>query len=209
MDIKLFNQEGKEKWTIELNEILFWQKEIKEGLIHRALIYQLANARKVVAHTRTRWERRWSTRKIYRQKWTGNARMGSNRSPIRKKWGVVFGPRNNVNYSISMNRKERRKALFYVLSSKLQDNKLVIVDDIKFDNIATKNMEAVMKNLSYEKNVLLVIPSKNEIIEKSSSNLPFVKTILTSYLNIADLLKFNTLVILKDSLNKMEESYVK
>ena len=209
METKLFSQEGKEKWTIELNETLFWQKEINEGLIHRALIYQLANARKVVAHTRTRWERRWSTRKIYRQKWTGNARMGSNRSPIRKKWGVVFGPRNNVNYSISMNKKERRKALFCALTSKIQDKKLVIVEDIKFDKIATKNMVWVFKKLPYEKNALLVIPSKNEIIEKSSSNIPYIKTITANYLNIADLLKFNTLVILKDSLNKMEESYVK
>ncbi len=209
MEVKLFNQDGKETWTIELNETLFWQKEINEGLIHRALIYQLANARKVVAHTKTRWERRWSTRKIYRQKWTGNARMWSNRSPIRKKWGVVFGPRNNVNFSISMNKKERRKALFCALTSKVKDNKIVVVDDIKFDKIATKNMVKVMDNLKFEKNALLVIPTKNEVIERSSSNLPYVKTILSNYINIADLLKYNTLVLLKDSISKMEESFVK
>jgi len=209
MEVKLFNQDGKEVWNIELNETMFWQKEINEGLIHRALNYQLANARQIVAHTKTRWERRGSTRKLYRQKWTGNARMGSNRSPIRKKWGVAFGPRKTVNFTISMNKKERRKALFCVLSSKVQENKLVVVDDLKFKDIATKNMVKTMNALPYEKNALLVIPSKNEIIERSASNLPYVKTILTNYLNIADLLKYNTLVLLKDSLQKMEESFVK
>ena len=209
MEVKLFNQEGKEVWTVELNDVMFSQENINEGLIHRALIYQLANARQIVAHTKTRWERRGSTRKIYRQKWTGNARMGSNRSPIRKKWGVAFGPRKTVNFTLSMNKKERRKALFCALTSKVKDNKLVVVDDLKFDNIATKNMAKTISSLPYEKNVLLVIPSKNEIIEKSSSNLPYVKTILSDYLNIADLLKYNTLVLLKDSLKKMEESFVK
>jgi large subunit ribosomal protein L4 len=108
-----------------------------------------------------------------------------------------------------MNKKERRKALFCVLSSKVQENKLVVVDDLKFKNIATKNMVKTMDSLPYERNALLVIPSKNEIIERSASNLPYVKTILSNYLNIADLLKYNTLILLKDSLQKMEESFVK
>lgn len=202
MKTKLFDQKWKEIGDIELNELVFGL-DVNEGLIHRALVYQLANNRQVVAHTKTRGERRGSTRKIYRQKGTGRARMGSNRSPIRKKGWVVFGPRNNVNFEISMNRKERRKALFCALSSKLQNNQLVIVDNIDFKEIKTKNMVEVMKALPYEQKALLALPAKNEIVEKSSANLPYVKTILADYLNIKDLLKYNTLVLHKGSLENL------
>ena len=106
MNTNLFNQEWKVIWEIELNSSIFWL-ELNEWLVHRALVYQLANNRTNISHTKTRWERRWSTRKIYRQKWTGRARMGSNRSPVRKKGWVAFGPRNTVNFEITMNKKER------------------------------------------------------------------------------------------------------
>lgn len=203
MNTSLFNQDWKVIWEIELNSSVFWL-ELNEWLVHRALVYQLANNRTNVSHTKTRWERRGSTRKIYRQKGTGRARMGANRSPIRKKGWVAFGPRNNVNFEISMNKKERRKALFCVLSSKYANQQLVLVDKIEFDTIKTKNMVAVMNVLPYEKNALLAIPAKNEIIEKSSSNLPYVKTILVNYLNIKDLLKYKTLILLKDSLVNLD-----
>ena len=199
METKLLNQEGRDIWTVELNEWIF-NVEANKGLIHRALVYQLANARQVVAHTKTRWERRGSTRKIYKQKGTGRARAGSNRSPIRKKWWVAFGPRNNVNFSISMNKKERRLALFSILTTKWRDNQLLILDKIEFK---TKNMVAVMNALPYEKNVLIALANKNEVVEKSSANLPNLKTVLVNYLNIADLLKFKTLVLLKDSLDTL------
>ena len=202
METKLLNQEGRDIWTVELNEWIF-NVEANKGLIHRALVYQLANARQVVAHTKTRWERRGSTRKIYKQKGTGRARAGSNRSPIRKKWWVAFGPRNNVNFSISMNKKERRLALFSILTTKLRDNQLLILDKIEFAEIKTKNMVAVMNALPYEKNVLIALANKNEVVEKSSANLPNLKTVLVNYLNIADLLKFKTLVLLKDSLDTL------
>ena len=203
MKTNLFDQKWKEVWEIELNSSIFWL-ETNEGLVHRALVYQLANNRMVVAHTKTRWERRGSTRKIYRQKGTGRARMGSNRSPIRKKGWVAFGPRNTVNFEISMNRKERRKALFSVLSSKLANKNLVIVDKIEFNEVKTKNMVEVMKALPYEEKALLAIPAKNTLIEGSASNLPYVKTILVDYLNIKDLLKYKTLVLLKDSLVNLD-----
>ena len=109
MNTNLFDQNWKVVWEIELNASIFWL-ELNEWLVHRALIYQLANNRTNISHTKTRWERRGSTRKIYRQKWTGRARMGSNRSPVRKKGWVAFGPRNTVNFEITMNKKERRKA---------------------------------------------------------------------------------------------------
>ncbi len=203
MKTNLFDQNGKSVWEIELNDLVFWL-ELNEGLIHRALVYQLANNRMVVAHTKTRWERRGSTRKIYRQKGTGRARMGSNRSPIRKKGWVAFGPRNNVNFTLSMNKKERRKALFCVLSSKLANNDLIVVDNINFSEVKTKNMIDVFNALPYNEKALLAIPAKNEIIEKSAANLSYVKTILVDYLNIKDLLKYKTLVILKDSLIKLD-----
>ncbi len=203
MKTNLFDQKGKSVWDIELNDLIFWL-ELNEGLIHRALVYQLANNRMVVAHTKTRWERRGSTRKIYRQKGTGRARMGSNRSPIRKKGWVAFGPRNTVNFTLSMNKKERRKALFSVLSSKLANGDLIVVDKIKFKDAKTKNMVEVFKKLSYNEKALLAIPTKDEMIEKSASNLPYVKSILVDYLNIKDLLKYKTLVLLKDSLTNLD-----
>lgn len=203
MKTNLLDQNWKTIWEIDLNDMIFGV-ELNEGLVHRALVYQLANNRDAIAHTKTRWERRGSTRKIYRQKWTGRARMWSNRSPVRKKGWVAFGPRNTVNFSLSMNKKERRKALFCVLSSKLKNKELILVDKIDFKEIKTKNMEAVMKALPYEKNVLLAMPVKNEILEKSTSNLPYVKSILVDYLNIKDLLKYKTLVLLKDSLVNLD-----
>lgn len=202
MEAKLFNQEWKEIWKIELEKDIFWL-EINEALIHRALVYQLANARKNIAHTKTRSDVRWSTRKLFRQKHTWNARAGSVRSPIRRKGWVVFGPRNNQNFSIDMNKKERRKALFCALSSKLKNNELIFVDDVKLKDIKTKKMSEIFSNFSYEKNLLFVMPKKDENIFKSSANLPYAKTILVDYLNIADLLKYKTLILLKDSIEKI------
>ena len=203
MKTNLFDQKGATIWEIELNESIFGL-ETNEGLVHRALVYQLANNRMVVAHTKTRWERRGSTRKIYRQKGTGRARMWSNRSPIRKKGWVAFGPRNTVNFTKSMNRKERRRALFCVLSSKLQNNDVIVVDSIHFSEAKTKNMVEVFKNLPIADKVLVTLPAKNEILEKSTSNIPYAKSILVDYLNVKDLLKYKTLVLLKDSLPQLD-----
>ncbi len=204
METKIYNQDGKASGTVELNESIF-AVVVNENLIHRALVYQLANARLNVAHTKTRWERRGSTRKIYRQKGTGRARMGSNRSPIRKKGWVVFGPKNNRNFTLSMNKKERRLALFSVLTSKLSNNNLVVVDGISFEKPNTKEADKFYKALPYEKNILFGLANKNEAIERSSSNLPYVKTILVNYLNIKDLLKYNTLVLEKSALENLEK----
>lgn len=207
MQIALYSQEWKETGKVELNDIVFAQ-EVNEGLIHRALVYQLANARQVVAHTKTRGERRGSTRKLYRQKGTGRARMGSARSPIRKKWGVVFGPRNVSNFSLSMNKKERRKALFSALSAKAQSG-LVIVDDIKLKEIKTKDMVKVINNLPLEGKTLVALPEKNEVLQKSASNIPTVKSLTVNYLNIHDLLKYENLLLTKSSLEKINEIFVK
>ncbi len=202
MKVKLFDQTGKEVGQADLNDAVF-KIDINENLIHRALMYQQANARLGLAHTKTRWERRGSTRKIYRQKGTGRARMGANRSPIRKKGWVVFGPRNNTNHSIMMNKKERQKALFSLLSSKVANKEIVVVDDIKLKEIKTKTLADIFTKIPFEKSALLALSERNQVIEKSANNLPNVKTIQTGYLNIADLLKFKTLVLLKSSLEQV------
>jgi len=202
MKVTLLDQKGKETGQIDLNDAVF-KVDLNENLVHRALMLQLANARLGLAHSKTRGERRGSTRKLFRQKGTGRARMGGNRSPIRKKGWVAFGPRNNTNYTIVMNRKERQKALFCVLSSKVKNKELIVVDDIKLKEIKTKAMAEVFTALPYEKNALLATAGKNEMVEKSASNLPYVKVIQANYLNIADLLKYKTLVLLKSSLEQV------
>lgn len=203
METKLLNQEWKEIWTVLLNDSVF-NLEVDNWLIHRYLIYQLSNARRVVAHSKTRWEVKWSTRKLYRQKGTWRARVWDARSPIRIWWGVAFGPRNNVNFSISMNKKERRLALCHILSSKFKSDNLIVLDDINFSQIKTKNMISVLESLNVnEDSVLLAMSSKNEVVERSWNNLPKLKTILVGYLNPKDLLKYNKLILLKDSLDKL------
>ena len=202
MEIKMYAQNGKEKGTIELNESVFGL-ESNANIVHRALVYQLANARLNVAHTKTRGERRGSTRKIYRQKGTGRARMGSNRSPIRKKGWVAFGPRNNRNFTISMNKKERRLAINVLLSDKVRNNKLVVLDKLALKEIKTKEMDKIMSNLPHDKKILLALREKDEVIMKSANNLPYVKNLLLAYLNVKDLLKYDTLVLLKDSIEEL------
>ncbi len=208
METVILNQKWKEIWKIELSNSIF-NVGYNENLIHRALIYQLSSSRINVAFTKTRWERRGSTRKIYRQKGTGRARMGSNRSPIRKKGWVAFWPRWNRNFKISMNRKERRRALFSLLSFKLKDNNILIVDDIKLKEIKTKFAKDIIKDLAWNKKVLLVIKEKNNKIEKSFSNLSKVKTILVNYLNMSDLLKYDTLILLKSTLENLNSLVIK
>lgn len=202
METKLLNQEWKEIGTIELNESVFGI-DVNEGLIHRALVYQLANARQVVAHTKTRGEVRGSTRKIFKQKGTGKARAWGNRSPIRIGGWVTFGPRNTVNFTKAMNKKERRLALCSILSSKVKSNNVLVLDTLNFSEAKTKNMVSVLNTIPYTKNVLLALASKNEVIEKSARNIPNVKTLTTDYLNIQDLLKYTTLVLLKDGVEKL------
>ena len=202
METKLFSQDWKEIGTVSLDDAIFWL-DVNNALIHRALVYQLANNRKNIAHAKNRSEVRWSTRKLFRQKGTWNARAWSIRSPIRRKWWVVFGPRNNQNFSLEMNKKERRKALFCALSSKAKSDDLIVVDAIKLDKISTKELNSLLSNFNYEKNLLLVTPAKDEKIAKSSANLPHVKEILVNYLNIADLLKYKKLFLLKDSIDKI------
>lgn len=202
MNTKVYDMKWKESGTATLNKDVFGV-EVNEDLIHRALILQLANARVAIAHTKTRGERRGSTRKIYRQKGTGRARMGSNRSPIRKKGWVAFGPRNDRNFTLAMNRKERQKALFCVLSSKVKAKSLVVVEKLEMKEAKTKTMNTIMQTLPLGKTTLIALAEKNENVERSISNLKTVKYVQSAYLNMADLLKYETLVLTEDSLKQL------
>lgn len=202
METKVYDLTWEEAGSVTLNQSVFGV-ELNEGLVHRALVMQLANARIAIAHTKTRGERRGSTRKLYRQKGTGRARAGSSRSPIRKKGGVAFGPRNDRNFTLAMNRKERQKALFCVLSSKVRDNLLVVVKELESKEISTKSMNAIMQKLPLGKTALVALHEKNENIEKSINNLKTVKAIQSSYLNMADLMKYETLVLSEDGVKQL------
>lgn len=202
MNTKVYDMKWKESGTATLNKNVFGV-EVNEDLVHRALVLQLANARVAIAHTKTRGERRGSTRKIYRQKGTGRARMGSNRSPIRKKGGVAFGPRNDRNFTLTMNRKERQKALFCVLSAKVTAKQLIVVNKLEMKEAKTSMMNTIMKSLPIGKTALIALAEKNENVERSISNLKTVKYVQCSYLNMADLLKFETLVLTEDSLKQL------
>lgn len=202
METKLYDMKGKESGTVTLNDKVFGL-EVNEGLIHRALVLQQANARVAVAHTKTRGERRGSTRKLFRQKWTGRARAGSVRSPIRVGGGVAFGPRNNRNFTLNMNKKERQRAIFCLLSSKVADGWLVVVKKLELKEMKTKVMDAVVKSLPVGRTALIALHERNENVEKSAANLKNVKTIKSSYLNVADLLKYETLIVPEDTLQVM------
>lgn len=205
MEALLYNSTWVESWKIKLNEEFFGKKE-NESLIYRLLMLQRSNSRNPIAHTKTRWERRGSTRKIYKQKWTWNARAWGARSPIRK-WGwVSFGPRNTRNFTISMNKKERRLALFTILSNKARSNQIKIIDWLKNEEIKTKSMLSVMTNMQALNALFAVLPNDRSIV-LSARNIPTVKPIGVNYLNPADLLKYKDLVFTKDSLDYLSQIY--
>ena len=207
--IKVYNTKWKEVEEIQLNEVIFNDENINPSLMHEFVVMQLANARYNIAKAKTRWEVLRSGRKLYRQKGTGNARVGDAGSPIRR-WGwVAFGPTGEENYSKSMPKKQRRKALFSALTIKVKDNAVLALDNYDYEEIKTKNAVETLKslNLTWEK-VLVVVPEKNEVISKSFNNIPGVKTILANYVNPYDLLSYKKVVFLKDSLSKIEDTFL-
>lgn len=196
--------EGNEVGMIELNDSIFGAK-INEHLVHLAVVSQLANKRQGTQSAKTRAEVRGGGRKPWRQKGTGNARQGSIRSPQWKGGGVVFAPKPR-DYSIKLNRKEKQAALKSVLTSKVVNNKLVVLDELKFDEIKTKNMVKVLSNLNVNK-ALVVLGEKNDNVTLSARNIPSVRTVLSNSINVYDILKYDTLVLTKDAVEKIEEVY--
>ena len=202
--VSVYNMEGKEVGTIELNDAVFGV-EVNEHLVHMAVVQQLANNRQGTQKAKTRSEVSGGGRKPWRQKGTGQARQGSTRSPQWTGGGVVFAPVPR-DYSFKINKKEKRAALKSVLTSRVLDNKLIVVDELKFDEIKTKKFQAVMDNLKVKK-ALVVIADNDEKVTMSARNIPTVKTALVNSINVYDILKGDTLVLTKDAVAKIEEVY--
>ena len=203
--VSVYNMEGKEVGTVELNDAVFGV-EVNEHLVHMAVLQQLANNRQGTQKAKTRGEVSGGGRKPWRQKGTGHARQGSTRSPQWKGGGVVFAPVPR-DYSFKMNKKEKRAALKSVLSDKVAMSKLVVLDELKFDEIKTKKFKAVLENLKVEDKSLVVLGERDDVVIKSANNLPFVQTALPGTINVYDILKAGTLILTKDAVAKIEEVY--
>ena len=203
-NVAVFNMEGKEVGTLDLSDAVFGV-EVNEHLVHMAVVWQLANKRQGTQKAKTRSEVSGGGRKPWRQKGTGHARQGSTRSPQWTGGGVVFapGPRD---YSFKLNKKEKRAALKSALTSRVQENKLIVVDELKFDEIKTKNFKQVMDNLKVSKG-LVVINENDKNVVMSAKNMPTVNTTLTSTLNVYDVMKAGTVVLTKDAVKTIEEVY--
>jgi len=206
MKLDLYTQTGEKKGQIEGNK-KFFEAKVNNDLMHQALVLQQANRRNPYAHTQTKSEVRGGGRKPYAQKSTGNARQGSTRNPQWKGGGVSFGPRKERNYTVMMPKKQRRAALFSALTVKANNNEIFALEKYENKDAKTKLFAEMISKLPIEKDVLVVIPAKNEAVQKSSKNIPFVKTILVNYLNIADLQKYNKVMFLKDALSEMEKVF--
>ena len=202
--VSVYNMEGNEVGTIELNDAVFCV-DVNEHLVHMAVVAQLANKRQGTQKAKTRSEVSGGGRKPWRQKGTGHARQGSTRAPQWTGGGVVFAPVPR-DYTIRLNKKEKRLALKSALTSRLQENKLIVVDELKFDEIKTKNFVNVMNNLKAEK-ALVVLNENDANVVLSARNIPTVKTALTNTINVYDILKYNTLILTKDAVATIEEVY--
>ena len=202
--VSVYNMEGKEVESIDLNDAVFGV-EVNEHLVHMAVVQQLANNRQGTQKAKTRSEVSGGGRKPWRQKGTGHARQGSTRSPQWTGGGVVFAPVPR-DYSFKMNKKEKRAALKSALTSRVQENKLIVIDELKFDEIKTKNFKAVMDNLKVNK-AYVVLNENDEKVVKSARNLPNVQTALTNTINVYDVMKGGTVILTKDAVKTIEEVY--
>ena len=203
-NVSVYNMEGKEVGTLELNDVVFGT-EVNEHLMHMAVVSQLANKRQGTQSAKTRAEVSGGGKKPWRQKGTGHARQGSTRAPHWTHGGVVFAPKPR-DYSFKMNRKEKSAAICSALTSRVEEKKIVVLESLDFAEIKTKNMVKVLENLKVEK-ALVVIGDKNDNVQLSARNIEGVRTSLTNAINVYDILKYDTLVITKDAVAKIEEVY--
>ena len=203
--IDVYDMKGKKVSEVELNEAVFGIKP-NEELVHAAVVNYLANQRQGTQSTKTRAEVRGGGKKPWRQKGTGRARQGSIRAPQWIKGGIALGPKPR-SYRYTINKKERQLAIKSLLSSKVIENQLTVVDKMSFDEIKTKNMISTLSNLKVEGKALIMLPEKNENVQKSARNIEGVKTTLVNTINVYDLLKYNKLIITLDAVKKLEEVY--
>ena len=202
--VSVYNMEGKEVDSIELDDAIF-NVEVNEHLVHMAVLNQLANNRQGTQKAKTRSEVRGGGRKPWRQKGTGHARQGSIRAPQWKGGGVVFAPVPR-DYSFKLNKKEKRAALKSALTSRLQAEKLIVVDELKLDEIKTKKFAEVMNNLKVNKG-LVVLADNDKNVVASAKNMEFVNTTLVDQINVYDVMNGGTVVLTKDAVKKIEEVY--
>ena len=203
-NVSVYNMEGKEVGALELNDAVFGV-EVNEHLVHLAVVAQLANKRQGTQKAKTRSEVSGGGRKPWRQKGTGHARQGSTRSPQWKGGGIVFAPTPR-DYTIRLNKKEKRAALRSALTSRVQDNKFIVVDEFKFDEIKTKKFQNVMDNLKVSK-ALVVLGDNDQNTVLSARNIAGVKTAQAGTINVYDILKYNTVVATKAAVASIEEVY--
>ena len=203
-NVAVYNMEGKEVGKLDLNDAVFGV-EVNEHLVHMAVLQQLANNRQGTQKAKTRSEVRGGGRKPWRQKGTGHARQGSTRAPQWTGGGIVFAPVPR-DYSFKLNKKEKRAALKSALSSRVQENKLIVVDELKLDEIKTKKLAEVLKNLNVEK-ALVVINDNDQNVVMSAKNIPTVKVAQTNTINVFDILKYSNVVVTKAAVATIEEVY--
>ena len=204
-NVSVYNMEGKEVGKIDLNDAIFGV-EVNEHLVHMAVLQQLADKRQGTQKAKTRSEVSGGGRKPWRQKGTGHARQGSIRAPQWKGGGVVFAPVPR-DYSFKMNKKEKRAALKSALTDKVQNNNIIVVDELKFDEIKTKRFAEVMNNLKATRKALVVLADNDKNVVLSARNLAEASTTLTNTLNVYDIVNARTLVLTKDAVAKIEEVY--
>ena len=203
-NVSVYNMEGKEVGTMELSDAVFGV-DVNEHLVHMAVVSQLANKRQGTQKAKTRSEVSGGGRKPWRQKGTGHARQGSTRAPQWTGGGVVFAPTPR-DYTITLNKKERRLALKSVLTAKVQENKFIVLDELKFDGIKTKNFQAVLNNLKVNK-AMVVINENDANVVMSAKNIPNVITAQTNTINVYDILKYNTMIVTKAAVETIQEVY--
>ena len=203
-NVSVYNMEGKEVGTIELNDAVFGV-EVNEHLVHMAVVNQLANNRQGTQKAKTRSEVSGGGRKPWRQKGTGHARQGSTRAPQWTGGGVVFAPVPR-DYSFKINKKEKRAALKSALTSRVQANKLIVLDELTMEAPKTKAMQNVLNNLNVKK-ALVVTKENNANVMLSMRNIPDVKASLVNTINVYDVMKYNTVVLTKDAVAAIEEVY--
>ncbi|MEK9130010.1 MAG: 50S ribosomal protein L4 [Patescibacteria group bacterium] len=222
MKIAVYNQEGNKIEEQELNPAIF-NVEAKSEVIHQIVVAQMANARQVLAHTKTRGQVRGGGRKPWKQKGTGRARAGTTRSPLWKGGGIVFGPTKERNFSQKVNKKMKKKALFMVLSDKVANNAMTVLDKIELKEGKTKvflktlkdlnklfqlSSEKQVENKKENKSILVVVEKKNEYLVRAIKNVPKILTIRADCLNVVDLLKYKYLLITKEGIKKIEKTYL-
>ena len=204
-NVSVYNMQGQEVGNIDLNDAVFGV-EVNENLLHMAVVQQLANNRQGTQKAKTRSEVSGGGRKPWRQKGTGHARQGSTRAPQWTHGGVVFAPVPR-DYSFKMNKKEKQAAVRSALTDRVQQNKVIVLDQLSMSEYKTKEFVKVMENLKAAGKTLVVMADKDERVIKSAGNIPAVKTTLTSQINVYDLMNAQTVILTKDAVAKLEEVY--